>query len=162
MSNITQYPSGITDLLKVRDLGALPGDVSRQLALVIDATVPYLNNIRETRTDTNAVAAVGNNLFQTNGQLVVPQNEIWYVHHLTMTATAGAGELISLAPSATVPGNVNAQFGAFDSASAGQLASVFADRSFWALPGTEFGFLCKAVTGPPTVFGVAIVSRLRV
>lgn len=165
MSNVTAYPTALLDLLKVRDRGQMPGDLSNVVSLSIEALPLYLNNQRETRTDTQpGPTAAGFNVVNNTGQLLVPPGEIWYVHHYFVAATLTALQALHIAAAIRTPGNVNAQLGPWDRQPVGaiNLASSYAEGPFWAVPGTEFGAVIGVLTaGPMTLVATAHVTRLR-
>lgn len=147
-------------MLKVRDLGALPGELDASINFSIDATVPYLNANRETLSDTVLAGAVitGGNPFAT---LIVPTGQIWYVHEFAVISVLGAGAACTYATGLIVPGGLNVVTGAFDAGGANQIVAAFAERGYWALSGYQFTFLAKAATVPSNVTGVLLATRLR-
>lgn len=166
MSNITQYPAGLLDLLKVRDRGQMPADLGAAVAGVVDFTQFYLLNERITRTDTQPGPTSGGfNVINTAGNLRVPNGELWYVHSYFCAATIDAGELLEMAPAIRLPQNVNMQVGNYYRAAAAtqSLCSVYANAPFWAPPGSDFGCLVAALTLAPaiTIVATAQVTRLR-
>jgi len=166
VSNVTQYPAGLLDLLKVRDRGQMPSDLAQVVGANVDLTPFYLLNIREVRSDTQPGPTSGGfNVCNTAGNLNVPAGEIWYVHSYLVAATLDAGETIELAAAIRLPGNVNQQVGAYyrGVAATQSLASSFAIKPFWAPPGADFGCLISALTVAPaiTVVAGAQISRLR-
>lgn len=163
MGNVTAYPVGLTDLLKVRDLGQLPANISPSVALVLDALDFYANNGREGIVESIASGTVVTGLNPTiTAAFAVPQNEIWYVQAFTVAMVLGAGGSVSLAPCATVPGNFNIQYGTYASGGANEFLSAFSERPFWALAGTRFGAFAQRATLPGNLSVALNFTRYRV
>jgi hypothetical protein len=166
VGNVTQYPAGLLDLLKVRDRGQMPSDLGNAVAGVVDFTQFYLLNQREVRTDTQpGPTAGGFNIISNAGQLQVPNGELWYVHSYFIAATLVPGQTINAAPAVRLPGNVNQQLGDYlqFTGLSSSLWSVWCRDPFWASPGADFGMLVAniAVGAGMTVVATAQVSRLR-
>lgn len=166
MSNITQYPAGLLDLLKVRDRGQMPSDLATAIGGVIDFTQFYLLNVREARTEVNNAPVSGVfNSINASSLLTVPNGEVWYVHAFTIAAVVDAGETIEAAPALRLPGNINQQLGDYYRATAAtqSLFTSYAPMPFWAPSGAEFGALISALTLAPAMqlVGTASITRVR-
>lgn len=166
MGNVTSYPAGLLDLLKVRDRGQMPADLGNAVAGVVDFTQFYLLNSRIVRQDTQPGPTSGGfNVCNNAGNLLVPAGEIWYVHSYLVAATIDAGEVLEMAAAIRLPGNVNQQLGDYYRADAATqaLCSSYSAQPFWAPPGSDFGALVSALTAAPsiTLVAAAQVTRLR-
>jgi len=166
MGNVTSYPAGLLDLLKVRDRGRMPSDLATAVAGIVDMTPFYLLNQRVSLLDTNAapVSGVFNSLNAAN-LLTVPAGEVWYVHSFQIGAVIDAGEVLEAAPAIRLPGNINQQVGDYYRAVAAtqSLHTAWSKSPFWAPPGADFGALVSALTVAPamTIIGGAQVTKLR-
>jgi len=166
MGNVTSYPTGLLDLLKVRDRGQMPGDLATAVSGVIEMTPFYLLNQRVSLLDQNAAPASGVfNSLNASALLTVPAGEVWYVHSFAVSCVIDAGETVEMAPAIRLPGNINQQLGNYYRASSAtqSLCSAFSIAPFWAPPGADFGALVSALTVAPavTILGGAQVTKLR-
>jgi len=165
MGNVTQYPTGLLDLLRVRDRGQMPADLEAAVQGGIDLTQFYLNNQQLAVTDSIAApAAVGFNATNDAGVLAVPAGEVWFVHSFSVGVTLTAAQGIDFAAAIRTPGPVNHQLGDWDRVTplAATLAWTRAQAPFWALAGTIFGALVGRLTaGPMTLVGAVRVTKLR-
>ena len=165
MGNVTQYPTGLLDLLRVRDRGQMPADLETAVQGGIDLTQFYLNNAQINVVDQIAApAAVGFNSLNDAGLLTVPAGEVWFVHSFSVGVTLNAAQGIDLAPAIRTPGPVNHLLGDWDriTPAAATLAWVRAQEPLWALAGTIFGALVGRLTaGPMTLVGAIRVTKLR-
>lgn len=157
MGTITTPPRGLISLFGLRDMGAVPADLSEQVAPTIDITEFCLTNRESVQLQVNAIAGLGTSFFGT-----VPANELWYVHSFTLVVpTLAAGQSIRLRPVLADSGLLFVR-GASGTATAGERLAVGTDRMFLATPGQVLCGEVEALAGAPvTVSGMMLITRLR-
>lgn len=163
---INRVPTGLLALLGSKVAGRSPANMLEVVQPGIDFTPFYLAGAMEWQVATVNVAAVGRAL----STLVVPQNELWFVHLFTVTCGAGlgAGQAIQIAPAinVTVTGvDRNLQVGEYSTLGAtGDQPSAANMYPFVALPGSVFAVAISRLTAGP-VNGVGLhaqVARVQI
>lgn len=160
---IQSLAPGFLSLLGLKNNGALPPDLVDALQPVIDQLPFMFLGAREVLpfTANLNVTAVSNFVFP---ELVVPANEVWWVHGYTAQLGVPAGNSWSGSPihysRNTVPIRVGSLLsGGAAAATAYDLPSL---RDFLAAGGDQFGLLTSAFTGagPITATGYISITRL--
>ena len=160
MAVIDQSPRGLISIFGLRDMGAVPKELSEQVVGTFDISELCLLN-RELLVGTFSTGGVG-----SFSQVTVPPGELWYVWSFSLvTGILGAGESLRMTPGYVAGGaaaNILAA-GLPRTATAGELAAAFVDRAIWLGPGSGLGMLVEAEVGPvKTVNWRAVIVRLRV
>lgn len=89
---VNLIPPGLLGVLNLKQMGSNPSTLVQSYQPVIDTLRWLLNGNREGLTDTaNLGAGAGGRLVQFTN-ITVPQNEWWYVHNASFTATVAAGD----------------------------------------------------------------------
>jgi hypothetical protein len=161
MFAIGKYARALPSLLDLKERGKGPNQFSEQVVGTVDLTQLYLLQGRETiNTVNNAAPAVGQNSWGT--PLLVPANEVWFVHHYLATSQVGAGAAVDLATSMNPDGTAGFMLGDYVAGAATQNVRARASLPFIATPGTELTFLVRSVTLAPSIAGALLVTKLKV
>lgn len=174
---IQTLPRGLLSLMQLKNLGRNPRDVEDWVQPVIPVDDYWKQGLLTTDPDTHSTTplnnAAGSFGFST-GQLIVPEDECWWVEwfSLEVTVAAGAAEriqdaqpLLFLKRSATVRYTVLTETRVTVNGTAGNGATAaIVAKNFWAPPGSEFGYYVGLVTtaGTPNVAGTFRYARLQV
>lgn len=160
MAAISNIAQGLRGLLRYQTDGRGPGEASDVIAPTIDITQLLAANLVETLSDNVAVAAIGATAFPS---LVVPQNQLWYVRHLFVSCTPGAGASIEFAPCVNYTGVIG-PVGDYITAANPQSARAWAsDVPLFLPPGSGIQVFCKAITaGPITANASIVLARLGI
>lgn len=170
---IQEHPRGLLDLLGLKIAGRNPESMLSTLYPGLDLLEWYLNARSVTMVralDTIAAGTVGI-IGATGNNLLVPQAEWWYVHHLGITAISSTGNDVKLSPAIIVPGmnhptSVGTATIILGSGFSGPFAAATAaapawlvDRPFWAPPGSEFVVWVQQAVVPAPPFQPTIRMR---
>jgi hypothetical protein len=159
MATIATPPRGMISLFGLRDMGAVPNDLSNVVVPTIDITEFALVNRETVGFGSVAVNAVGNWALGSNA--TVPPGEMWYVHSFTLTNnTLGAGAAIRYRPVVWEAGTPFVR-GPQVSAGVGESATVGTDRMFLVTAGQQMQVWIEGITGNATINGYGLISRLR-
>ncbi len=158
--SISKYARALPSLLDLKEKGQGPREFADQVVGTVKLDELYLLQGRETfltaAVATPTVAAF--NAFTT----VVPANEIWFVWKFWVASVTAAGEAVTIMPAVLFDGISAAPLAPPQAAAASSGVWVAAVDTFWATPGSTFGFLCTAATLAPDVQGGVLVTKLRV
>jgi hypothetical protein len=156
--SISKYARGLTSLLDLKERGQGPRLFDDVVQGNVDLTQMYLLQGRE-GIFSSPIGAPVLGLNTTN--LIVPANELWYVHWMNATAVAGAGAAIDLAPGVVMDVNLTMQIGPYTAVAAGQQGRAVAQAPFLATPGCVFCFLARSVVLAPTCDISVFITRLK-
>lgn len=95
-----RYPVGLLGLLDAKVQGKTPNELAQYTYPVLELAAFLLEQGQESLNDLTAnIGAVGR-FFGTNGNLVVPDNEIWWVHSVSArpNAALAAGTTYTVVP----------------------------------------------------------------
>lgn len=159
MSTLSRNPRGLLSLLGLRDMGAVPNDLSNTIVSGIDLT-QFLMLDREFQTGTITFSSV-----TSGAMLTVPPGELWYVHNFAVTSgILLAGERIKITPGFFQDGFYVAA-GLPDTASVtGSRAEAYIEENFFLPPGGQLAARTNDIVTAASisVTGNAIITRLRI
>jgi|NOAtaT_7_FD_contig_51_2407701_length_933_multi_3_in_0_out_0_1 hypothetical protein len=159
MAIIATPPRGLISLFGIRDMGAVPNDLSNTVVPTIDITEFALVNRETVGFGNVAVNAVGN--WALGSTATVPPGEMWYVHSFTLTVnTVGAGFNVRFRPVVWEAGTPFVR-GPSVAAAAGESSTTGTDRMFLVTAGQQMQVWVEGITGNATINGYGLISRLR-
>lgn len=167
-----RYPVGLLGLLDAKIRGFTPNELADVTYATLDITQFLLQQNTEAANDlTAAIGAVGR-FFGANLTLVVPNDEIWFVHAVMTrpSAVLGAGTTYRffVCQDTALAAGVSPQclFMRSDkgSGTTGEQPTTWTGRPFLMAPGDRIGVFVEAgVFGVPATFQThALFSRLRI
>lgn len=161
---IQTSPAGLLGLLNLKNLGKNPAQLEDAIQPVLEFLDMYLATGYERVQSTAQAVAQGTNVTD----LVVPQNEVWFVRHVSIDyGVLGAGAALIWTP-AYRPGAQLHVFplGAFQrnayAATESARNAVTFERPLVAMPSTAFGAYCHAVTLPQNFTCSVLITRARI
>lgn len=164
MGTITTPPRGLISLFGLRDMGAVPNDLSQVVASTVDITEFCLTNRDAVNLGTAGIGAPG--LHTPVGGTVdptVPPGELWYVHQFGISTGILAAGVTQRLRCALVDSTLYFARGPAVTATAGEAALTASDRMFIATPGQSLKIWCESHTGAASnVFAYALITRLRI
>lgn len=154
-------PQGLLGLLNLKNNGKTPEVLRTDVTTQLDALDMYVTGLLQQVSASVAVAAA---LGPNASDLIVPQNEVWFVHsEFVTTETLGAGEVITLAAAVAFNGIATIPVGSNRSGIAGERMRAISERGiFLAGPGSIFGFWVEELTGAVNVDVQALVAKARI
>lgn len=154
---------GFLGLLGLKNNGQLPPEMIDQLQPIIDQLPFMLLGIRETAPITAGINVLASSTNYAFPELVVPTNEVWWVHGYSVQLSVPAGQswtgnaihftnntlAIDVGPRETAGG------------AAIQLMQTQSIGGFLAAPGDRFGLVTAASAGAGAInaFGLLTLSR---
>lgn len=160
MAVISNNPRGLLSLLGLKDMGAVPSDLSGTVAPSLDMT-PFLLLNRETFREVVSVNGTGH--YYASNTMVVPPGELWFVHSYSVWSQIPAAGTIQMKPLFAENVNNPQTIGNALSGTANHLVQVEMMNTRWAVPGTQFGLMVVDQTfGPWNVACSITITRLRI
>lgn len=161
--SISKYARALPSLLDLKERGMGPREFSEQVVGTIELTQLYLLQSRESVASA-ATAALIVGVNASTVPLVVPPNEIWYIHLMNVTVAPGAGAQADIAPAVRFDGASSPTLivGGYQNAAATQQARAFSQAPFVATPGSEFLVLVRSVTLAPVADISLLLTKLKV
>lgn len=163
---------GLTGLIGLKTLGRVPDELAGFVQPIVDSLPFWLNYSSRTNESTvhglNVTTQGATNQNYSPNPILVPSNEIWYVHEYSVSAVvpAVAGDVLE----GLVATLIFNQAGTLNWAPVGREmrtvtgvagttngAAAWA-RNFWALPGMSLGFYFGRIA---SAGGVAFTGRYR-
>lgn len=160
MAQIDKPPRGLYSMLGLRDMGAVPQDLSAQVVATVDMSQFLLLD----RELVSSIGLVSVNALTSAALITVPARELWYVHNFcAFTDTLAAGETIKVTPGFFQDGFYVAA-GRPDNATAGSRAETYIEENFFLPPGGQLAIRVNQITtaGAIGVNGTGIITRLRI
>lgn len=159
-SNLIQnLPQGLLSLLQIKDPD-YPKQLSGVVAGILELSGFYRLAARETVADTIAAPVLGGNNF--SGNLIVPNNEAWWVEHFVVSGSTGGASTISFQPGCLFQNFAVATGDLVALAISSHGRSISKVGPFLAGPGSIFQAFVGNTTGAATpLTGVCVFSRLR-
>lgn len=154
-------PRGLLGLLNLKNSGKTPSTLGGVVTPIMDLLEMYCSSTYEPVAATVAVAAA---VGPVSSDLVVPQNEIWFVRVATATTDVlGVGDTITMQVSIALSGITTVPFGDPQSAvAAGRIRCTSGNDIIVATPGSIFGAWVSALGGAVQIDIAALISRARV
>lgn len=173
---IQTIPKGLLGLLQLKSRGQMPDVLNGNVQPSVDMLHMWLQASAEVPLGVFAVAlaagTVGQQVFSPT-PLLIPENEIWYVHHYTVVALCPASTdaaynfqpMIRYTRLGTILWVGLTEFGStVQGAAAGARRAAITARDFWAPPGSELGFFSGGIdtAGSLTFTATARITRMQV
>ena len=165
MSALTEQPKGLIGLFGLRDMGAVPRELSPQIVATLDITQFVLTNRDAVNLGTFGVTAPG--LYTPAGGSIsatVPAGELWYVHQFSVAAVTAlaVGDTMRFR-TCLVDSTLYFPRGPSVSGAAGENPITLSDRMFLATPGQSLRCWVEQHAGAAvTLTAYALITRIKI
>lgn len=170
---IQTFPRGLIGLLQLKSRGQMPDVLQGTVQPTVDLMQLWLNagQAPDTVLHARAIGAGNGGFWEFSpNAILVPQNEIWYVHHYTVRVAIPAGateQTRSFAPAmgvtqvGTILYQVLAAPQTFDGVAGVAVTGYVRAGGFWLGPGQSLGFVIGNVATATTHVFVGDVLATR-
>jgi hypothetical protein len=158
---IQVQPLGLLSFLQIKNGGAYPSFLTRELVAQIDLEQWYLEmNSEHLGESPLALAAVGST---GSTVLIVPNGEFWCVHEFSISIGLGGAQTINVGCCGFLcTGGPFLQLGRMQSGIANENVRIGIDRKRFLGPGAQLGAQVQSITGGPINASLSVrVSRFR-